>query len=533
MAGDTTSSGDVTDATNHVTQLIRGSLTTELTVAERQSLARSRKVAFGALAACSVLAIVGAIYFWYLWCLTAKTCVDTYIRKTSESSIIHPELAVSWQDKLIGLDISSFSALTLALLFTRLAYGGTRNTLRFFQRDGWSYFGRAYHSVLFTEGFETLCVRFGLLGTLLSFLLAAVAQMSASSVDPTRAPGATVAQVTGSIAQGAQDSQAAVKEIAKADEALSATGELSEDIFLLLCASLVSTFVGTGVAYTVTPSLNWLNERAIGLHQMGHADPGFAAEEFFRQVDRTSQRLAEFDTTTAKMSAAAQHIASFEVSVGTAAKRLGELVVGLERAVKTFEISTQTGKQLAKKLDHLEAMSDRVSELLDRLPERLNDPLTNMSLTAGRFREAALSGEAAFRELKGMAGSARESLSETTQRTNTTWQMLREVQESLRELANSETTQTNEVSKLVLAFDTIGDSLGGLVRKLDALGTHLRQHQAADHEAARLLVDQRSRVLETTDDSTRDDGHSRARGGRAPRADDPRQPRSWWRRIFG
>ena len=147
-------------------------------------MAQSRKVAFCVLAVCAVLACVGAVYFWYLWFLTAKTCIDTYILKTAQSIIIHPELADSWQSKLIGLDISSFSALTLALLFTRLGYVGSRNTIRYFRRDGWAYFGRAYHSVLFTEGFETLCVRFGLLGTLLSFLLAAVSQLSSASVTP-------------------------------------------------------------------------------------------------------------------------------------------------------------------------------------------------------------------------------------------------------------------------------------------------------------------------------------------------------------
>ena len=98
--------------------------------------------------------------------------------------------------------------------------------------------------------------------------------------------------------------------------------------------------------------------------------------------------------------------------------------------------------------------------MLDRLPERINDPLKNMSLTAGKFREAALSGEAAFRALKDMAGTAGESLKETTLRANTTWQMLREVQDSLKELAKHEETQTTEVSKLVEAFDTIGVSLG-------------------------------------------------------------------------
>ena len=50
----------------------------------------------------------------------------------------------------------------------------------------------------------------------------------------------------------------------------------------------MSTFVGTGVAYVVTPSLNWINERALGLHQLGQADTKPAAEEFFRQVTRTA-----------------------------------------------------------------------------------------------------------------------------------------------------------------------------------------------------------------------------------------------------
>ena len=87
----------------------------------------------------------------------------------------------------------------------------------------------------------------------------------------------------------------------------------------------------------------------------------------------------------------------------TVTKALSELINGLQRAIQTFDVSTHTGKQLSRKLDQLEAMSDRVSSLLDRLPERLNDPLKNMSLTAGKFREAALSGESAFRELREVA----------------------------------------------------------------------------------------------------------------------------------
>ncbi len=477
MTSESTGSDDVTDHTDHGAHVIRDSLATELTAAEGQSLARSRKVAFFVLAACAVFASAAAVYFWYLWSLTAKTCIDTYILRKTASLILHPELANTWQDKFIGLDISSFSALTLAVFLTRLAYGGGKNTIRFFQRDGQAYFGRAYRSVLFSEGFETLCVRFGLLGTLLSFLLAAVAQMSNDALPTTGTSGTTFADVTSAVAQDSVGSPDVARGIAAGKESGRGTSDESEDIFLLLCASLVSTFVGTGVAYVVTPSLNWLNERAVGMHQIGQADAEYAADEFFRQISRTSRRLAEFETTTSKMTQTAEHISNFEVSVATAAGQLVKLTAGLERAIQTFDVSTQTGQQLSRKLDQLEAMSDKLSALLDRLPERLNNPLKNMSLMAKEFRDAAISGETAFRELKEVAGSARGPLTETTQRTNTTWQMLRELQDSLRGLAKSEERQTSEVSKLVQAFDNIGDSLVGVIRQLESLGTHLRQRR--------------------------------------------------------
>ena len=97
----------------------------------------------------------------------------------------------------------------------------------------------------------------------------------------------------------------------------------------------MSTFVGTGVAYMVTPSLNWINERALGLHQLGQADATFAAEEFFRQVTRTSQRLAQFETTTVRLAQAADSISHFDVNVAATAKRLGDLIAGFEARVGT------------------------------------------------------------------------------------------------------------------------------------------------------------------------------------------------------
>jgi ABC-type transporter Mla subunit MlaD len=534
MARETDDPRDEVDGAQDTARSVQDSLSTGLSSAEQQIGAVSRKVAFFVLAASVLPAAVCAVFWWYMWVVTVQACANTYIWRTTDSVPLTLGQTESLQALFSGLDISSFSAMILALLFTRWTYVGGRNSIRYFQRDRSSYFGRAYHSILFTEGFESLCIRMGLLGTLLSFLLAAVSQIALAQTTQAAALGTTVADRIAAVAREPADAAGQPGADTEPTQITSATSKLSSDIFLLLCASLVSTFVGTGVAYLVTPSLNWLNERAVGLHQLSYADPRMAAEEFFRQIARTSERLAQFETTTMKLAEAADHISSFEVSVGTAARKLTDLITGLEGAVHTFDVSTQSGKQLARKLDHLEAMSDRMRELLDRLPERLNDPLKNMSLTAGKFRDAAMSGEAAFRELKAAAGTAGESLNQTTQRANSTWQMLHQVQESLGELAKNEEKQTAEVAKLARAFAGIGTSLDSLVRELDSLGTHLRHRDMSDREAIRLSATHRSQLVETAGSpSGGDDGRAGTSYSPAQSVADLARERPWWRRIFG
>lgn len=141
----------------------------------------SRKIAFAVPAATSVAACGGALFFWYPWSSIVRSCVDTYLLHTRPSVLLVPEQATSWRDYFSGLDISSFSALILALLCTRLAYVGARSALRYSWRDGRGYFDRVDHRVLFSVRFESLCIRLGLLGRARSFRLAAVAQMSTFS----------------------------------------------------------------------------------------------------------------------------------------------------------------------------------------------------------------------------------------------------------------------------------------------------------------------------------------------------------------
>jgi hypothetical protein len=584
---------------DHGVTLVHDLRTTDLTPTERQALARSRRLAFWTLAVCSLVAIPLAVYCWYFWALTARECLTLPSKTFKELLLFNITSTSSWQSYLIGLDISSFSALTLALLFTRLAYLGTRNTLHYYYRDRDEFFGRAYHRVLFSEGFETLCVRFGLLGTLLSFTLVAVLFMGkadspgeqnadnqpdvaasadadadadveaeseavAATEDATQAKSAPSSDTavpsqqptetesptpasTGSLALSSDD---------ESNDAQTEAEQFTSSIFILLCASLVSTFVGTGVAYAITPSLNWINERAIGLHQLSQADARFAAEEFFRQVARTSERLGQFETTTVRLAEAAQHMRSFEENISASAQklagvissfdsrvdhtstRLAELVKGLERAVHVFDVSTLTGKQLAKKLDSLEAMSDRVGDLLSQLPERLNDPLKNMSLTAGKFREAAMSGEAAFKELRDMAGATHDVIGQTTQRTNTTWQMLREVQESLKALADNELTQTIEVAKVSQALESVGLALDRLMDRISGPhdGSPEESRVGRDgHDRDQPRLDGRSSHGSSDIRGSRPGGDLRdlRQASRRTADHEVRAHRSWWRRFFG
>ena len=250
----------------------------------------------------AVLAIVGAVYFWYLWFLTAKTCIDTYIRQDCRIDH-HPSRTcyfVASQTHrprhlvVFGVDLglavyasgvcgeqehdSVLSARRLGVFRTSLpqcvVYGRVRDTLRSLRLAG--------HAAELPAGGRVTNVELH-------------RRLRAGAGQP------TVRRHRLNCSKRAQAFRAAAQETAKADEGTSATDELSTQIFLLLCASLVSTFVGTGVAYMVTPSLNWLNERAIGLHQLGQADPGFAAEEFFRQVDPYEPAVGQFDTTTVRM----------------------------------------------------------------------------------------------------------------------------------------------------------------------------------------------------------------------------------------
>ena len=307
----------------------------------------------------------------------------------------------------------------------------------------------------------------------------------------------------------------------------SSSDDPTSKMFLLLCASLVSTFVGTGVAYVITPSLNWLNDRAVGQHQIAVSDIEDVSEEFFRQIARTSERLAQFEITTVKLTEAADHISSFEVNVGRAAENLAGLLAVFQGAIQTWEISNQNGQELIKKLESMEAQNDQLRKIMVSFPDKLNQPLESMSRTSTRFKDAAQSGEAAFRELKSAASSAHDSLKETTQRSKVTWKMLHDVRDSLSELAKSDRLQADQAAQLNRTMEEIGASTGTLIEGLNSLSYQLHSYQTGEAEVAGSVA-----YIAPAEPQVERPSRSAPRR-RSPAASAlPRHSQPWWRRWF-
>ncbi len=431
----------------------KDSYTTRLTAAEKGTGAGSRWIAFRLLLGVSLVACGAAVYCWYLWSVTARACVQTYIYK-QESMLLAAE---TWQDYFSGLDISSFSALILAFFFTRLAYTGIRNTLWKRRKDGKAYYDHAYDAVLFPEHFELLCIRFGLLGTLLSFLLAAISQMSNRGAD-----------------------------------------KLADNMFLLLCASLVSTFVGTLVAYVALPPLNWLNDRATGIHQKGLTDEESTTEEFFRQLDRTSQRLAEFESATTALSGAATGVIQFQTAAAEGSEDFRKMAHLLTKVTELLGASNKSTDDLAERMQDYEKRSGQVVRQIHDFARELKKPLDRMFRAADAVQKSALAGGNTHQELRLMAKAVRDPLEKITSSSHVTWQLLREVRDSLSLLASSEEQQTTRISAVADLFAGLTTLLSRFLEKADSFLMDQQTDPSGDRDMRAAVLAMRQQLSEIT-----------------------------------
>jgi len=460
---------------------------TQLTAAEKSTGWLARRMSFHVLLGLACLSCLAAVYWWYIWCVTVRVCVETYVLRQTVSILLAPGEATTWQTYFVGLDISSFSAVTLALLLTRLAWSGIRNTLWRRLRDGVDYYNHAYDAVLFSKGFASLCVQFGLLGTLLSFLLAAVAQMADTGGGVPDGPTPIERQVAEVAHEGGPGSAEPGAPSAGEDSpsAIGAGGtrELSSQVFLLLCASLVSTFVGTFVAYIVIPPLNELNLWAVGGHQLGVTDDQRTAEEFLRQLDRTTQRLSDFERATEVLVSAADGVERFQTASHDATTNFARMVQLLEQTANVLIAANQRMERLTQTIGGYEKHSERVFAQIRHFADELQKPLQSMGKAASRIQLAAVAGDRAFQDLHELAHTMRQPLAKVTEISRVSWRMLAEMRQSLQSLAGCEGEQSAVIGQAAASLEEIHGILRELlVRAVDVeQNLHVLRQANVDH----------------------------------------------------
>ena len=458
---------------------------TRLTSDEKKTRTVARRIAFHTLALIGIAASLLSLYWWYLWFITVRICVRTYVLQQQDSILLTPGEANSWQKLFSGLDISSFSALILACFFTRLAHFGIKNTLWRKYKDGVAYMDHAYLSVLFPPQFEAVYIRFGLLGTLLSFLLAAVSQMShlETSVSATR--GSVLEQRVEEIVKDTQPHADGTSLDAPGTNNTSvnrgrqiSTGQLSGKVFLLLCASLVSTFVGTFVSYVLIPPLNRLNDCAVGMLQRSPIDEEATADEFLRQLDRTSRRLGDFEKATSSLTAAANNVQCFEASAQEASEKLDDMLKLLDRTTALFQTSNDKMEFTGKKLSKTESQNNHILKNIAQFSEKLEQPLGLMSSAAARIEKASIAENHAFLELQSLSSSIKDPVALVGKFSTNMWTVLNEVRNSLQLLAKEEMNKSEVVINMADSFTTLNSALENLVEQVAVLIEQNHQDQA-------------------------------------------------------
>jgi len=324
---------------------------------------------------------------------------------------------------------------------------------------------------LFPDYFESLCIRFGLLGTLLSFLLAAVSQLAepaaATQVARPGSLGARVEQLAqepiepGAVAPVPREEVPSTPKTGK-------TSRLSSQVFLLLCASLVSTFVGTFVAYIMIPPMNLLNDGAVGMLQRGRTDEANTAEEFFRQLDRTSQRLAEFETTTAALSSAADGVVRFQIATNEAAESFAQAVSLMQDLKHQYKDLTRQTNELVRRLASFEHQSSRMTEGIRTFYENLQKPLDRMYQAALRIEHSAEAENNAAQAVAHLTRTVQGPLSVIHAAGTYRWKTMSDIRDSLKLLADEEGSQRDAFIEVAGAFTHIGGILSELMQGLDA-----------------------------------------------------------------
>ncbi len=236
--------------------------------------------------------------------------------------------------------------------------------------------------------------------------------------------------------------------------------------------------MGTFVAYVLIPPLNRLNDSAVGMHQYTPPDEEATADEFFRQLDRTSKRLGDFEKATASLAAAATGAQRFEASAAETSQKLDNVIGLLGEATRLSESaraqSDERARHATEKLGVAERETKRALHQIGRFSKELQKPLDKMFEAAARIENASVAGNRAFVDLQKAAKSAEEPVRLVARFSTSVWTVLKQVRDSLQSLDRSEGGQSEAVTSMADSFTTLNSMLGNL---LEAVATLIEQNQ--------------------------------------------------------
>ena len=331
---------------------------------------------------------------------------------------------VAW---LVHIDITSISALIVFMTAFLLSWYGFVNRQRFFTRAGRT---DLWHSVveqrIFPDGFTTLCVNLGLLGTILSITLSTVSKTGLDRMANPRS---------------------------------------AQDIFVILCASLISTLVGLLVALLVVPALEWINAVATGQYPSQTApvtdvDVDEALDALMTRVRGLGQVMSELDAGTSRLVAVAP--------LASICAEMGRVSINLELGQRTFG-------QLATTLQTACASLGTATDHLGKIGHQLT-PLPDMG---GQLKQM----ESATKELVAICGETSAAqhrlakvLSDLGQPVGLLGDILRDslsilaaVKEAVNALVTGQSRQTNDLARIGSGFQGLAEALDNHRREVAAL----------------------------------------------------------------
>jgi hypothetical protein len=278
----------------------------------------------------AVLSFLLALATGYLWWLTAVAFHKVYILR-DRTSVAARGPARTWWEWLVDLDLTTFSVGIFCIFFTLLAVRGALHG--FAPRDR-----EEAREPLFPAGFRGLCIQLGLIGALVSFVLASFTMM---------------ADVESGAARAAS----------------------SERLLLIIFASLTSTLAGTVVAYLLVPPLERLNSWALGAHLLPPESAESAAEHFSRAVQPVTRLLEQLNPLITGMVQWMGHVQSAGAVMAGLEGQLRllnqHLAAAAERSRAGADALVSAGQSADAAAEALREAAGRLNQMIDGLPARL------------------------------------------------------------------------------------------------------------------------------------------------------------------